>query len=436
VKRPARSLVALLVGLAPLAVAASCGKEGRESTNPGWFAQCTSDVDCTVGACLCGRCSVTCGEYNACSSGPAGSDCFARGSIAHEALCGDSAAPAALCLATCGNDSDCPAGLTCAVGACLPPHQSPLIDAGSSAGKDDACAGKSCSGVQTAEQRRAFNERALLPPEFHWAPEVIGDDEVYTDDGPARVVEYDEVCRPSNPCPTLEQVLADDACLELIKSCDLLRVTDPYGAYMYWYTGYGTPPVAALRNASGATYGRFGATRELICTTTEITICSTCGVDRPRCEDVPGGLPPPPAPLPVNGCECESDGQGGARVSLDCFCSIHDCTPLADMRDDCRFDEGETSTFTHQAADACGQIWFWTNELSGRQLAYDASGALVGAVAFSQGPVTAPCNTVRVSAGVIADCPEAATCDCNLGFVDPPGFEDTACEAREWFQAL
>ncbi|MET0410871.1 MAG: hypothetical protein ABW217_06225 [Polyangiaceae bacterium] len=286
-KRAARSLLALIVGLAPLA--ASCSKERKEPANPGWLVQCTSDVDCAVGACLCGRCSVECdGDAGACSAGPPASACFARGSIAHEAFCGDGPAPAALCLATCASDDDCPDALTCAVGACVPAPRTSSADAGS-----DACASESCPGAQPAVDPRVFNEVSLLPPDFHWAPEVIDEESVYTDDGPANTVDFDVVCRAENPCPTLEQVLSDDACLEIVRGCDLIRVAAS-GSYMYWYTGYGTPPVAAVRKATGATFGRFGTTRELYCTTTEITMCSTCGEERPRCDDVPGGLPPPP----------------------------------------------------------------------------------------------------------------------------------------------
>jgi hypothetical protein len=292
--RVSRSLLALLVGLAPLAVAAGCDKERREPSNPGWFAQCTSAGDCAVGACLCGRCGVECdGEAGACSAGPTGSACFARGSIAHEAFCGERPTPLALCLATCARDDECPGSLTCAVGACVPASDRLVADAGDN-GASDACANASCSGVQTAEEWREFNEQALLPPDFHWAPEVMGDDGVYTDDGPARVVDYDVLCSPDNPCPTLEQVLASEVCLEVVQSCDLIRVANR-GSYTYWYTGYGTPPVAGVRKATGATFGRFGSTRELVCALPEIiTMCSTCGENRPRCEDVPGGLPPPP----------------------------------------------------------------------------------------------------------------------------------------------
>jgi len=432
--RAARSVLALLIGLVPLAASAGCSQERREPTNPGWFVQCESDRDCKVGACLCGRCSVECDEgSSACSDGPPASACFARGSIAHESFCAERDAPAALCLATCALDADCREGLTCALGACLPAARPSSADAGS-----DACAGDSCPGVQTPLDPRVFNEIALLPPEFHWAPEVIDDETLFTDEGPARDVGYEGVCLPANPCPTLEQVLGEDACMEVIRSCDLIRVAERYGRFMYWYTGYGTPPVAAIRRPQGGNYGLYGTTRELGCTTTEVTMCSTCGQDRPPCEEVPGGLPPP-APAPVGGCACESDGEGGARVSLDCFCSIHDCNPLDEVRADCS-SEGEilggNAPLTVEAADACGQLWFWTNEFSGRQLAYDASGALVGAIAFSPGAVTAPCGTIRVSAGVIADCPAAATCECNLAVLDPLRNDEASCDLQDWFQAL
>jgi hypothetical protein len=436
--RAARVLIASLVAIAPLAVAASCSKERLEPTNPGWFEPCVSDVDCAVGACLCGRCSVECDEgSDACSGGPPASACFARGSIAHEELCGSSDEPEALCLPTCANDDDCTDGLTCAVGACLPVPVPRTADAGS-----DSCTEASCPSVMTPEGRRVFNERALLPPEFHWAPEVIDEETLYTDQGPARDVGYDRVCLPENPCPTLEQVLSEDACIEVIQSCDLIRVAERYGRFMYWYTGYGTAPVAAVRrpqSGDNGGYGRYGTTRELGCATTEITMCSTCGYEHPRCEDLPGVLPAPPPPMPVSGCACESDDQGGARVSLDCFCSLYDCNSRDELRAECAYENevlGGDDPLTIEAADACGQVWFRTREFAGRQLAYDASGALVGALAYSPGPVTAPCNSVRVSAGVIADCPAAATCICNLSSVAPTAPANTGCETMDWFQAL
>lgn len=428
-----RALLALLVALTPLALAASCSKERREPTNPGWFLQCTNDGDCSVGSCLCGRCAVACNPGGACGSGPSPSACFASGSIAFDAFCNDGSVPAALCLASCASDEDCPAGLTCVVGACVPQPRPPVADAGS-----DACSGQSCPGVQTARDPR-FNERALLPPDFRWEPELIDATFVSISGVLADVLVYDAVCPTNDPCPTLEQVLLDDACLDIVSACDLIRVADRRNHYIYWYTGYGTPPVAALRQPGAARTGSYATTRELGCTMTELTMCSTCGDVQARCEDVPGVLPPPPVPTGVNGCECESDGTGGSRVSLDCFCLIYDCNPLADIRDDCRFDENEVgdafAPLARKGADACGQIWFRTAEHSGRQLAYDASGILVGAVAYSPGPVTAPCASVRVSAGVIADCPEAATCDCNVPVFDDPSI-DTSCELEDWFQSL
>lgn len=447
--RAARRLLATAIALAPLVIAASCSDERKEPTNPGWFAPCAGDSDCSVGACRCGRCSVACGEFAACSAGPPGSACFARGSIAHEAFCGDGLAPAALCLATCARDEDCAEGLTCVVGACVPPPRPPVSDAGSddhSNSSPDACAGESCSGAQTAADRRAFNESALLPPDFYWVPEVVeddaddaddADDVVYTADGFADRVDYDVLCAPEDPCPALEQVLTDDSCLEIVRSCDLIRVADQLGgSYMYWYTGYGTPPVAAIRNGSGRA-GRFATTRDLSCTTTEVTMCSTCGLLRPRCENVPGSLPEPPAAAPVSGCTCESDGVGSARVSLDCFCSIQDCPSYETLRADCPFDDPGPSV-TLQAFDVCGSVQFDIREYSGQRLVYDpTTGELVGALAFSQGPVTAPCNTYRVSAGVTPECAQPSPpCGCNAR---TPGISEVPlprCEETDWFQAL
>jgi hypothetical protein len=424
--------VAFFAGLLALSVAPSCGEDrDAPAADPGWLAPCDRDADCALGSCLCGHCSVTCdAQPGACSQGPARSACFARGSIAHEALCGESAAPTALCLTTCAGDDDCPGALRCALGACVP-ERAPLVDAGM-----DTCGAEPCPGdVQIGRDPR-FNERALLPPDYDWTPEPLADGIAILGNDRVRIRTYADVCPPDDPCPTLEQALGDDACLEIDRACGLTRVAGAYEG-VYWYTSYGTPPVAAMRKESGARSGDFASTRELGCTSTEITMCTTCGGGAARCEDVPGGIPPAPTPAPVPGCECESDGAGGARVSLECFCSLHDCPSFASLRADCPFDEAATASVTVQAADACGQIWFWTHEFSGLQLAYDpASGALIGASAFSPGPVSTPCGGYRVSAGIIAECAAPALCGCN-GW--SPRFSDVAaprCEAQQWFQNL
>jgi hypothetical protein len=88
-------------------------------------------------------------------------------------------------------------------------------------------------------------------------------------------------------------------------------------------------------------------------------------------------------------------------VSLDCFCGLYPCPSQGELLAGWA-ESAEASnelSFIGGMLDANAQVWLSTARYSGQRYAFDASGALVGAIAFSQGPSTLPCNTNWVAAG-------------------------------------
>jgi hypothetical protein len=241
-------------------------------------------------------------------------------------------------------------------------------------------------------------------------------------------------------CPTLEQVLVLDHCADVTVGCGLWQVRA--GGTSYWYDGFGAPPVgvSTLGPADGA--GPWASARALGCDQLQ-TVCSTCGRNlTPRCADeiVWPELPPS---APASGCACDADPLGDRHVSLDCFCSIYSCPAYETSLRDCPPDPGDSYS-TVRVDDACDWVWVHSGANSGQALAYDrASQQLVSAVAFSNGPVTAPCgSSYRVWAGPSGSCPaRARSCRCNgvsSAYLVAPGRGEIpdACEEVTWFDEL
>ncbi|MEY4548018.1 MAG: hypothetical protein RL685_4213 [Pseudomonadota bacterium] len=241
-------------------------------------------------------------------------------------------------------------------------------------------------------------------------------------------------------CPTLEQVLGLDECAGVAAGCGLWQVR--VGSTSYWYDAFGVPPVgvSTLGQADGA--GPWAAARALGCDQLQ-TVCSTCGRNlMPRCADEVV-WPELPASAPVPGCACDADQLGDRHVSLECFCSIYPCPAYETSLLDCPPDPGDSYS-TVRVDDSCGWIWVHGGARSGQAWAYDrASKQLVSAVAFSNGPVTAPCsNSYRVWAGPSGSCPAGArSCRCNgvsSAYLVAPGRGEIpdACEEASWFDEL
>lgn len=188
-----------------------------------------------------------------------------------------------------------------------------------------------------------------------------------------------------------------------------------------WFEGFGTPLVGRYQ-WSDVGEGPLFASRSLDCGALDST-CSTCGRGAP-CSDVPGGLPEAPTPPAVDGCACETDGDGTARVSLECFCSVYDCPTLEGAIDTC-LDAEHAGPRPVRASSGCGSVELATGRYSGQSFRFDvASGQLIGAEAFAQGPIAGPCGTYRVIAGGATACEGAQSCNC--------GAIEDSCNTAPW----
>jgi hypothetical protein len=376
-----------------------------------WLAWCESDEQCPVGECVCGVCTAPCtAELPSCAAGPPESACFADGSFGHAALCSGEAS-GGICLPVCAASTECPEGTTCAAGACLP---SPA----ESSGSDPEPTGS----VETDEALAALGQFSQ-----EWLGELF-------DGRPWPLPRYvDLVCPPppaaAAACPTLEQLLSGDGCLDVRAGCGLIYVGSNagLGGENYWYDSFGSPPVARYNWSDVSGEPVVAASRPIDCDAID-SMCSTCGRDAPRCEDLPGVFPEPPTPAPVPGCTCEPDDVGGARVSMDCFCSLYGCPTYAELALACTEEVPADIPPNAASIDACGQVWLSTGEFMGQRFAFDAeTGVLVGASASRDAPLAAPCGTYRVSAGAASDCAEVARCYCY-----PNGDNAVVCADAAW----
>jgi hypothetical protein len=393
-----------LVGLL-LACGSSKGAGELGPPNPSWLVPCSLPGECALGECVCGVCTEPCGATGDCSGAPAGAQCFAPGSVGHAAVCGDVDARG-VCLPGCSAGDDCGEGFACALGACV-----------SAASLPESVAPGDAVSRAYAEVFPSSWEGVRLPG----ATGLSG-----ACDDPAR-------------CPTLEALLRTDSCFEVLRGCGITYLNGHdarNGASRhYWYDAFEAPPLFAYDSQSREMLGPGGVecdAIEMACWT-----CDAIPTARPTqlgavlCADVPGVWPgSPPAPVEVPGCACEPDGSGGASVSLDCFCGLYGCPSQADLLPGCAWSDpsplasGEPR-MDQAALDSSGQLWLSSGRYTGQSYAFDvARGALVGAVAFSQGPTTLPCNTATVSAGLAPSEP-SDTCFCSEG---PP-----FCEEVSWF---
>lgn len=265
-----------------------------------------------------------------------------------------------------------------------------------------------------------------------------------------REVEYEQICGET-PCPTLEEVLVSNTrCSDpslgppllgpshpqIVTGCGLIQVHLPL-SLTYWYEGFGSPPVAAIEWRVGqgdqADY-IWGTTRSLACARSEQVICSICDDGYPACGEPSNWLPELPE-LPA-GCSCEPDGEGGAQVSLDCFCSFYGCPSYSDLVRDCK--RGDGLQTTRQAHSGCGQTSFGSDfdYYYGNRYhhSYDAvTGQLITAQFSLDAPVAWPCFTSRITGGSAAACATSVECGCNA-----PAPEETLtrCDDQSWFQTL
>ncbi|HTV22592.1 MAG TPA: hypothetical protein VMG12_28080 [Polyangiaceae bacterium] len=392
------------LGLGAIALA-GCGDDAASdelARGPSWLVPCAASSECANGQCVCGVCSAACGgEAGAtCSGLPSGAACFARGSIARAAVCAD-VDVAGICLPSCRRGDDCGVGFTCDVGACVP-----------LAARPDAGPGSATS--------RAYAE--LLPTS--WGG-------VTPPETPSA-----HACDDAAECPTLEALLRTDACFEVMRGCGITYLNAHDGrngpSLHYWYDAFGTPPLLRYDTRSDESRGSAPVT----CDAVEMA-CWTCGAmlaPRPMalaavaCANVPAIWPAPhPARVAAPDCACELDG-AGARVSLDCFCGIYPCPGRDELVARCRSSAltsiDEPPPVIAASLDESGQLWLSNARYAGQRYTFDAAGVLVGAVAFSQGPATLPCNTDWVAAGAIRAGDASETCECQ---------GSDACSAADWF---
>jgi hypothetical protein len=337
------------------------------------------------------------------------------GSFGHAALC-DASDAAGICLPGCSTSTECGPGLACTVGACVPEAALPT---GSELGSPGPTGALETSGAA--------------------AYAVLGDDDWFLST-PPEISDYASVCADPANCPTLEALLTTDTCFEVRRGCGLTylngRRSLPLSTSHFWYDSYGEPPVGVYH----AFPRLFAIERSIECNVIELA-CSTCGqpsavlspfgTSDVACEDVPGALPEPPAPPPaMPGCECEPDTDGGAQVSLPCFCELYGCPAYSELLLSCLPEADAPSSLAAVFRDACGQTWFGTADYRGQRYTFDpVTGELTGAVAFSPGPVTSPCGTYRVSAGALA-CEVTDLCRCS------PAYTRDSCNDASWFGAL
>src|SRR5215831_20265093 len=97
--------VALVLG----AVGACNGRMTTGGSETNWFAQCTNDDECSVGHCVCGRCTESCASGDVCPSGI--DTCSANGTVAFSRICGTLApGMTGVCTKSCGDDTPCARG--------------------------------------------------------------------------------------------------------------------------------------------------------------------------------------------------------------------------------------------------------------------------------------------------------------------------------------
>jgi hypothetical protein len=109
--------------------------ERTEDGQTHWLETCEVDSACGANlACVCGHCVARCEANNACSVNGMETLCAGAESPAVKLLCGEQAAPSALCLEVCEERSDCDDDQRCLDNHCVPnisPPSETATDAGS-----------------------------------------------------------------------------------------------------------------------------------------------------------------------------------------------------------------------------------------------------------------------------------------------------------------
>ncbi len=91
-----------------------------------WLRPCEDDSQCGEAyQCLCGICTVTCEEDQACGGTGTTSQCFVAVEGIGDELCTLEEGPAGICLPDCSEDNPCRDGEVCAQGACVPEEREP-----------------------------------------------------------------------------------------------------------------------------------------------------------------------------------------------------------------------------------------------------------------------------------------------------------------------
>ncbi|HTA91415.1 MAG TPA: hypothetical protein VK745_17645 [Polyangiaceae bacterium] len=97
----------------PLGVPLACSSE-TANKNTNWLVSCQSSADCGGSGCLCGTCTVACASADSCAA--SGGVCAPDFAATTQCIGTESAG---MCLAACGQESDCDDTRTCVAGACV-----------------------------------------------------------------------------------------------------------------------------------------------------------------------------------------------------------------------------------------------------------------------------------------------------------------------------
>jgi hypothetical protein len=119
-----RGFAFLWVMFAAVEACSTSGHAIATGSETNWLSLCGSDLDCKVGHCVCGACTLPCSDNSECPGEV--SQCETNGSAAFTALCETAKTPG-VCLKECADGGSCAVGTHCVDNACVP--QKPLSTA-------------------------------------------------------------------------------------------------------------------------------------------------------------------------------------------------------------------------------------------------------------------------------------------------------------------